>query len=123
MLNSNVTLNQDLYFTRGTTQSYIISFFDPDDAEHQLSTENFEDVRITIKQFENTLIRKSTKEGTAILNPNWTVELDLSQEETLRFQPGTAYLQPHILTKDGQAYADKDIIPIKVYDILDGGTI
>lgn len=113
----------EIYFIRGTTPNYTMTFYDEDDVSKEIDTSNFTDVRITLKQFENTLVRKSTLEGTATMNEDGTVSFSLSQDETLRFQPGTAYVQPHIKTSDDEAYSDRNAIKIKVYDILDGGTI
>lgn len=106
--------------TRATTPCFSIYLTDENDNPLDLS--QYEDIKITIKQFENTLISKSTKQETATIDGE-NVIIELSQDETLRFQPGTAYIQPHLLTTSGKAYADKDIQKIKVHDILDGGVI
>ena len=110
----------EIFFTRATTPGYTVYLTDENDEPLDLS--GYEDIRITIKQFENTLVSKSTKAGTATIDGS-NVLFELTQEETLRFQPGTAYIQPHLLTKEAKAYADKDIQKIRVYDILDGGAI
>lgn len=109
-----------IFFVRATTPSYSITLTDTDG--NTLDPSEYADIKITIKQYEHTLISKSTKSGTATIEGD-SIHFSLSQEETLRFQPGEAYIQPHLLSKDGQAYADKDMQTITVYDILDGGTI
>lgn len=113
----------ELYFVRATTPSYTMAFYDEDDQETQIDVSGYKDIRITLRQFESTVLRKSTKEGTATLNADGTVSFSLTQEETLRFQPGTVIMQPHLLDSENGAYADKDPIKVKVYEIQDGGTI
>lgn len=114
-------MNDSLYFTRATTPSFKFQFLD-EDTKEVLDISDFEDIRITFKQYENTLLNLSTKSGTATIVDN-AVYVELTQDETLRFQQGTCYVQPHLLRDDGETYADKTPIKIMVYDILDGGTI
>lgn len=92
--------------TRGTTPSYKITFAD------EINLSDVDSFYVTLKQDEQAkLTRKDPSvDGDSLV-------LTLTQEETLHFKEGMAFLQVRGKFTDGTAFATK-VIPVPVHKVL-----
>lgn len=94
--------------TRGTTPTIILTV-------NGVDLTSLKSVYVTFCQSGKMLTKQSGNEGVEITEH--TVSVSLSQEETLRFTPGTVEVQLRGLTNGGDAFAT-NVAKVAVKEVL-----
>lgn len=94
--------------TRGTTPTITLTL-------ETMDLTSLKSVYVTFCQFGKMLTKQSGDEGVDITEH--TVSVSLSQEETLRFTPGTVEVQLRGLTNGGDAFAT-NVAKVAVKEVL-----
>lgn len=101
---------------RGTTPTLILEVSDYD-----LTT--LKSIYITIKQKEiYTLTKKLTDQGVDVVSEH-EIDVYLTQEETLKFRPGIAFVEIRAVDKDGNVVASEEPQELQIGMILLDGVI
>lgn len=101
---------------RGTTPTVVLKLNNTD-----INLTELKNIYITIRQGEDTILTKKSGEVGLLVEDN-TIELYLSQKETLNLRPGVAQIQLRGITHGDEAFAT-NIVEVKVKDILLEGEI
>lgn len=102
---------------RGTTPTVILKLKNTD-----MDLTELKGIYITIRQGEDIIVTKNLEdEGISLIGKD-TIEVYLSQKDTLGFRPGAAQLQLRGITHNGVAFAT-NIVEVIVKDILLEGEI
>ncbi|RHC58347.1 hypothetical protein DW839_01975 [Enterocloster bolteae] len=94
--------------TRGTTPTITLTL-------NEVDLTSLKSVYVTFCQSGKMLTKQSGTEGVEITEH--TVSVSLSQEETLRFTPGTVEVQLRGLTNGGDAFAT-NVARVAVKEVL-----